>query len=567
MWRTNPRCAFARDAPHSPRSSPRAAPCACASCRRPAPSIPTPPPHQPPQPHPCLLPLSRLLVAQCAICNEDFCVGELCLELGCKHHYHRHCIVDWLSRQNSCPVCRWELPPPPSSVRSAEGPPARERAETVPALLPSALGVSQTREAPPRAAPHARTPPSPTRGESGGRGAEPARPAGVPPLLSMGSSGAGSSSGASGGGGASATRSTHHSIANWMLCLSDGSSRVVDSARNQSPRPAGGGSGGAASHRSSSPRASGSGRAAPSVGGSLHQILSASPRRAVGAISTGLVSPRRHSAPASPTPRASPSQTDKDNAAALNGSSPGGGLFGGLVSRMRRGVGAKRASAAALLAQPRRIAPGAEGEDGRAAVDGPLHQIILSPSQVVTLTDGAKGFYAYGRPNTPTTPRSARRASRAASGPPEEQPRPPPADRSTSAESSSRGASSSSPIGLSPRSPVHSPLNSPYGGGGSAADQPLVWIPACSIVPTHLKRRVCIAYRLGVTGGRVLYSRDVPKNQQAAARAYRGLALAAKKERLMRSPRDEQSTTPGSTPRRSPGSGARADGAGAVARV
>ena len=57
-------------------------------------------------------------------------------------------------------------------------------------------------------------------------------------------------------------------------------------------------------------------------------------------------------------------------------------------------------------------------------------------------------------------------------------------------------------------------------------------MPAASIVPTHLKRRVCVAYRVGVTNGRVLYSRDVPKNQQAASRAYRGLALAAKKERL-----------------------------------
>ena len=27
--------------------------------------------------------------AQCAICNEDFEVGEPCLELGCNHHYHR----------------------------------------------------------------------------------------------------------------------------------------------------------------------------------------------------------------------------------------------------------------------------------------------------------------------------------------------------------------------------------------------------------------------------------------------------------------------------------------------
>ena len=45
--------------------------------------------------------------------------------------------------------------------------------------------------------------------------------------------------------------------------------------------------------------------------------------------------------------------------------------------------------------------------------------------------------------------------------------------------------------------------------------------------------RVCAATRqVGATGGRVLYSRDVPKNQQAASRAYRGLQLAAKKERM-----------------------------------
>ena len=61
-------------------------------------------------------------------------------------------------------------------------------------------------------------------------------------------------------------------------------------------------------------------------------------------------------------------------------------------------------------------------------------------------------------------------------------------------------------------------------------------------MPTHLKWRVCVAYRVGFTHGRVLYSRDVPKNQSAAGRAFRGLALAAKKERLGCSPRGASSS-------------------------
>ena len=64
------------------------------------------------------------------------------------------------------------------------------------------------------------------------------------------------------------------------------------------------------------------------------------------------------------------------------------------------------------------------------------------------------------------------------------------------------------------------------------SEQELLWVPAVSIIPTHLTRKLCVAYHVGATRGRVLYSRDVPKNQQAAARAHRGFLLAAKKERL-----------------------------------
>merc|ERR1719353_1182360 len=47
--------------------------------------------------------------SECAICLEPQIVGNAATKLPCAHLFCRDCIVDWLKKNCTCPVCRYEL--------------------------------------------------------------------------------------------------------------------------------------------------------------------------------------------------------------------------------------------------------------------------------------------------------------------------------------------------------------------------------------------------------------------------------------------------------------------------
>jgi len=45
----------------------------------------------------------------CPVCQEDYNAGETLVKLPCGHEYHRDCVTSWLTKHNSCPMCRKQI--------------------------------------------------------------------------------------------------------------------------------------------------------------------------------------------------------------------------------------------------------------------------------------------------------------------------------------------------------------------------------------------------------------------------------------------------------------------------
>lgn len=47
----------------------------------------------------------------CPVCREDFAVGDSAALLPCAHAYHlESCLLPWLQKRSTCPMCRFQLP-------------------------------------------------------------------------------------------------------------------------------------------------------------------------------------------------------------------------------------------------------------------------------------------------------------------------------------------------------------------------------------------------------------------------------------------------------------------------
>lgn len=52
----------------------------------------------------------------CPVCQEDYGVNESLIRLPCRHMFHEECVLKWLEKHNTCPMCRHELPAADPSV-------------------------------------------------------------------------------------------------------------------------------------------------------------------------------------------------------------------------------------------------------------------------------------------------------------------------------------------------------------------------------------------------------------------------------------------------------------------
>ena len=46
---------------------------------------------------------------QCPVCLASFDDDDVIIEMPCEHCFHSDCLLPWLRKTNSCPLCRFEL--------------------------------------------------------------------------------------------------------------------------------------------------------------------------------------------------------------------------------------------------------------------------------------------------------------------------------------------------------------------------------------------------------------------------------------------------------------------------
>ncbi len=54
--------------------------------------------------------INKFSALECCVCKDDYKEGDVVCNLPCNHYHHLDCIVLWLNKHNTCPVCRYELP-------------------------------------------------------------------------------------------------------------------------------------------------------------------------------------------------------------------------------------------------------------------------------------------------------------------------------------------------------------------------------------------------------------------------------------------------------------------------
>ncbi|KAF3783356.1 E3 ubiquitin-protein ligase [Nymphaea thermarum] len=59
--------------------------------------------------------------ARCAVCLEGFGVDGEARETPCSHRYHNNCIIKWLEKHITCPVCRFQMPVEENKPAAGDG--------------------------------------------------------------------------------------------------------------------------------------------------------------------------------------------------------------------------------------------------------------------------------------------------------------------------------------------------------------------------------------------------------------------------------------------------------------